>query len=586
MQKCLLAMLIVLSDADAASAVRKTVEFSIVRDVGIGNEVCVLGSHPQLGGGNPVRALKLAWNPGNVWRGSIALEAGENLSYRYISRPFGVSTWGNATLRTDLTGDLSVQVPAHPMPPWGGKSVFLQTTWNEAFILYRDRTHEGSWTEVPMTLSGPGRTPSERVFRVDGLAPSGADVEFVFRNASSVYLNAPAPPSAAPYQSVQAPYNFRTTLDVFFVQDQQVFNARPPAAVSAPRTETRQISSTVSGIPGRPISIRLPRGYDENSTKRYPVVYFHDGQNVFFPGGPFGTWDADRIAAYETSQGRMREAILVAIPNGNAYGSDRLQEYLPDGDAITNYGGTSVNHPGRASSYTAFILNNVAPTLDANYRTLGDAANTITAGSSMGGLVADYLALNNSDRFGVVGIFSPAYWAAPLYVSSRDAAPRKPVRRFLSMGTSESSTGESSSNIYWQGALQAYNSYVRLAHPIGTELRFEGVASGTHSESTWAGLLPSFFAFALDPWLEAQPLALEIYPPTLQLPSIDPVTNRATLNYTARFGFSHTIESSTDLGSLWNSELTTGSARELWEPAAATSAAQTRKFWRLRVSRQ
>lgn len=578
-----------------ASAVRKTVDFAITRDVGYGNEVVVLGIHPQLGGGNILRALKLAWNSGNVWRGSVALEAGESLTYRFISRPYSVSSFGNSTARTDLTADQTASVPSHVEPPWGKKTVLLNSTWNDAYILYRDLTHGGAWTEVPMTIAGAGRTGSEKQFRVDGLAPSGAEIEFVFRNGSNVYLNAPAPPSSqatggapavpVPYQSLQAPYNFRTTLDVFMVQDQQVFNYRAPASVSSPRTETRSISSTVAGIPGRPITIQLPRGYNENTSKRYPVVYFHDGQNVFFPGGPFGTWDADRIAAYETSQGRMREAILVAIPNGNAYGSDRLQEYLPDGDTITNYGGATVNYPGKASAYLRFILDNVAPTLDVNYRTLGDAANTFVAGSSMGGLVTDYIALNRSDRFGAVGIFSPAYWAAPLYVATRDASARKPVRRFLSMGTAESSTGESSSNVYWQGALQAYNTYVRLGHPLGRELRFEGVSGGAHNEANWSALLPSFFSFALDSWLEAQPLALELYPPALKEPQAGSGAGTLAIAYTSRYGLAHVLQSAGEPGGPWTDERTLADPVDLWESttAAVDFSGSGRKFWRLQM---
>lgn len=577
----------------AASAVRKVVDFSITRDVGLGNEVCVLGSHPQLGGGNVLKAQKLAWTSGNVWKGSIALEAGETLTYRFISRPYGVSSWGNATLKSDLSGDLSVQVPAHPDPPWIRKTVFLHSTWNEAIILYRDLTHGGAWTEAPMTLVGAGRTASEKLFRVDGLAPSGAELEFVFRNASNVYLNAPAPPSStpsgaapaipAPYQGMSAPYNFRTTLDVFFVQDQQVFNYRPPASVSAPRIESRTIGSTVANVPGRPIQIYLPRGYSENTTKRYPVIYFHDGQNVFFPGGPFGVWDADRIATYETSQGRMREAILVTIPNGNSYGSDRLYEYLPDGDTITGYGGGTNAYAGRASAYVQFILSNVTPTLDVNYRTLGDSSNTMVAGSSMGGLVSDYIGQMKSDRFGVVGIFSPAYWAAPNYTAARDAGTVRPVRRYLSMGTAESSTGESSSDVYWRDALKAYNTYVRLGHPLGRDLRFEGTSGATHSEAAWSRNLPAFFAFALDPWLEAQPLTVETSPPRLDLIALNSNTNRATLRFTSRYGLNHFLEGTANLSAApsWTSEPTSPSP-DLWNTQELDVPAAARNFWRLR----
>jgi predicted alpha/beta superfamily hydrolase len=573
----------------AASAVRRTVEFSHTQDVGFGNEVCVLGSHPALGGGQVLRAHKLVWTPGNVWRGSVAVEAGETLTYRFISRSFASSTWGNSANATDLTGDLTQTTPSHPAPPWGGKTVLLHSTWNEAFILYRDLTHGGSWTEAPMTLVGPGRNAAEKCFRVEGLAPSGAEMEFVFRNAANNYLNAPPPPAAAPYQGMVAPYNFRTTLDVFFVQDQEVFNYRPPAALSAPGKTSRTISSSVVNVPGRPVEIYLPRGYAENTARRYPVVYFHDGQNVFHPGGPFGTWDADRIATYEISQGRMREAILVAIPNANAYGSDRLYEYLPNGDTITGYGGGTTVYDGRAASYLQFILDNVTPTLDVHYRTLANSANTMVAGSSMGGLVSDYIGQTRSDRFGGVGIFSPAYWAAPNYVAARDAGGRQAVRRYLSMGTAESSTGESSSNVYWQGALQAYNTFLRLGHPLGTELKFEGAAGGAHNEAAWARNLPSFYAFMLDPWRESQPLALEIHPPKLEISEVEPSTGASTLRFVALYGCRHELEGSPSLGSsaAW-SDVAVDPVVEYWdsrdvrvEPATVPVA---KYFWRLLVT--
>ena len=595
LMKCVaLFLALLVSPSYGASAVRKVVEFSITRDVGLGNEVCVSGSHPLLGGGDAARAVKLAWTPGNVWRGSIALEAGESLTYRILSRPFGVSTWGNAALKTDLSGDLSLQVPSHENPPWRQKSVFLQSAWSEAYILHRDMKRNGTWSEEPMKRVGVGRSASENLFRADGLAPSGAEMEFVFRNASNAYLNAPAPPSSAasgaappvpaPYQSLSPPFNFRTGLDVVFVQDQQIYNYRPPASVSSPRIEARFINSTVADIPGRPVQIYLPRGYGENTTKRYPVVYFHDGQNVFFPGGTFGVWDADRIATYETAQGRMREAIIVAIPNGNSYGSNRLNEYLPDGDTLTNYGAGTTAYDGRAAAYLKFLLDNVAPTLDGNFRTLGGAADTMVAGSSMGGLVSDYIGEVRSDRFGVVGIFSPANWAAPNHVGAREARVWSPTRRYISMGTAESSTGESSSEIYWRGALRAYDSYLLRGHSYGGELKFDGVSGGTHSEAAWSRNLPSFFAFALDPWREAQPLAAEVFPPTVELFDFHPVSQRASLRVSRRFGLESHIEKTSNPAapSAWTS-LELAPALDYWNTEIFEDVEDGRAFWRLKT---
>ncbi len=573
------------------SAVLKPVEFSITADVGFGSEVCVLGAHPLLGGGDPRRAPKLTWTPGNMWRGTIALEAGSSFGFQFVSRDFAPGAWGLSSNSTNIGSTQSVVSPPHVAPPWGGKCVIYRSTFAQPRIFFRDLTHGGNWTEQMLRDIGPGRGAGERTFRVDGLAPSGSELEFVFHNGAGVYDNAPAPPSntpqgaapavPAPYEGMAPPYNYRTALDVFVLQDGAVFNYLPAAALSAPRFETRQVASTVAGVPGRPITILLPRGYDQNLRKRYPVVYFHDGQNVFFPGGPFGGWDADRIARHEISQGRMREAILVSIPNGNDYGSNRLREYLPTGDTIV-YAGTT--YTGNATAFMDFLLANVMPTLDVNFRTLTDAANTLTMGSSMGGLFSDHLAFTHPGRFGAAGIYSPAYWAAPNWVVLRDAAQRLPVRRYLYMGTAESSTGESSSNVYWRGALQAYESWMKDGHPLHGELRFEGGAGEAHNEAAWSRRLPSGFAFLLDPRRESSPLAQDMFPPQAALSAVDLNAGTAVFRYTGLLGSAQAVQEGGGLAGL--TTLSLPLETELWETRDVVmplpSPRPTRWFFRLR----
>ncbi len=577
--------------AMAESAVRKTVDFTITADVGFGNEVCVSGAHPLLGGGNLLKAPKLTWTTGNIWRGKIALEAGAAFSYQYVSRDFAPGTWPLASNATHLGTAQATNTPAHVAPPWGGKCIIYRSTFTQPRILFRDLTHGGNWTEQILLPVGPGRNPAERTFRVDGLAPCGSEFEFLFHNGAGIFDNAPAPPNntaqgaapavPAPYSGLVPPYNYRCTLDVFIVQDGSLFNYLPAAAPSAPRFETRQISSTIDGVPGRPITILLPRGYDQNPRKRYPVVYFHDGQNVFFPGGPFGVWDADRISQYETSQGRMRESILVSIPNGNDYGSNRLREYLPTGETIVYAGST---YTGNATAFMDFLLANVLPTLDVNYRTLTGPPNTITIGSSMGGLFSDHLAFTHPDRFGAAGIFSPAYWAAPLWVTQRDAAAKLPLRRYLYMGTAESSTGESSSNIYWRGALQAYDAWLKAGHSVHGDLRFQGGPGEAHNEAAWSRQLPAGFAFLLDPWREASPLAQTLFPPQASLSRVDLTTGEAVIRYVGLLGSAQAIQQGNELQTWSSSPLP--AETELWETRESTLPLPVpipkSCFWRLR----
>jgi hypothetical protein len=573
-----------------ASPVLKDVEFVITNDVGLGNEVCVTGSHPFLGGNDPLKAPKLDWNTGNIWRGTIGLPAAETITYRFISRNYGTASWGNATNSSNISTALSVGVPAHVPAPWTNKTVFLHSPWANANIYWRNLTAgPTNWTTTAMTALGAGRNANEFLFRGAINAGPGAEIEFVFNNGAGSWSNAPAPPSGTaqgaapavpvPYQGLIGPYNFRTTLDQFFVQDGSVFNYRPPATVSAPQIITTNVGSTVANIPARPVTIYLPRGYAQNTWKKYPVVYFHDGQNVFFPGAGFGTWDADRIASHEISQGRMREAILVAIPNGNAYGSDRLYEYLPDGDTITNYAGLGLNFTGRASLYLQWMLDNLAPTLDFNFRTFGiSPADTLTAGSSMGGLASDYIGFQRPDRFGAVGIFSPAYWAGPNYLANRTLT-NQPVRRYLYMGTTESSGGQSSSNIYWDQCLEAYNRYLSVGATVNRDLRFEGGAGGQHNEGNWSRRLPTFFAWALDPWREANPLALEIAPPKLQIAAREDGT--LDLRREELRGFAHSLATSSDL-STWTTNPVTPTG-EAWDSATSNVVPTGRQFWLLRT---
>ena len=164
----------------------------------------------------------------------------------------------------------------------------------------------------------------------------------------------------------------------------------------------------------------------------------------------------------------------------------------------------------------------------------------------MGGLICDYIGFQRPDRFGAVGIFSPAYWAGPNYLANRTVT-NQPVRRYLYMGTAESSGGQSSSNVYWQDCLNVYNRYVGADEVVNRDLLFEGGAGGAHNESNWSRRLPSFYAFALDPRLEANPLATELFPPGLSVQSMDATTGQVNLRLLAFHGYQNLLLASGDL---------------------------------------
>ena len=583
-----------LGTAHAGDPVRVPVNFSITQDVGSGNEVFVTGSHRDLtSGGIQPFGVKLHWSAGNVWSASLAIEAGAQINYSYVSRGLSTTSFCGSSGSTAISGPHSLTVPEAPGPPYSGKLIRYVSSWSTANLFFRDNTLGTDWSAVPMQKVGQGRTASENLFEVADFAPPADEIEFIFFDGAGHFDNAPPPPQnaqqgnapavPAPYQNLAPPYNYRTSLDVFAVQDGQVFNYHPPATVSAPNITTRFVNSTVSGIPGRNIKIFVPRGYTENTNKRYPVVYFHDGQNVFFPGGSFGTWDADRVGIYEMSQGRMREAILVAIDNGNDYGSDRQIEYIPPGDQLSG------RPPGTADKYVQFLRDNVLPTLDFNYRTLNQpgqpaqpAAN-ITAGSSLGGLLTAYMGTTNSGVFGKIGVFSPAFWAGSHFrTDTLDPSPKLPLTIYMDIGSQEVSGG-ANADPYWFDAHGVYNTWLHKGYTVNSELLLYPQCGGMHNEYYWSSRLPTFFQFVLGLWSEPNPLAVQKFPPRLELFNVDPINGSAQLRFLAPLGIPFTLSRSTNLQN-WPDTISLAPSPAVWEERVINeqfSAPPNQRFWRL-----
>ncbi|MGB4776531.1 MAG: alpha/beta hydrolase-fold protein [Daejeonella sp.] len=163
----------------------------------------------------------------------------------------------------------------------------------------------------------------------------------------------------------------------------------------------------------RRVWIYLPEGY-ENSKKSYPVIYMHDGQNIFdnYTSG-YGEWGVDEVLD-SLNNIKKPMAIVVGIDHGN---ENRFTEYNPY--LNEHYG------KGRGDDYVDFLAKTLKPFIDKNYRTLADVKNTTVAGSSMGGLISLYALAKYSKTFGAAGVFSPAFWISPElfnYISSKKLA--------------------------------------------------------------------------------------------------------------------------------------------------------------------
>jgi predicted alpha/beta superfamily hydrolase len=175
-----------------------------------------------------------------------------------------------------------------------------------------------------------------------------------------------------------------------------------------PRPHTAQPNVQILAemtIPGlgrqRRVRLYLPPGYAE-SERRYPVLYMHDGQNLFDAATSFlGEWNVDE-SLNDLAQRRHIELIVVGIDNG---GDHRMQELAPF---------ESVKHDRpEGDAYLDFIVHTVKPYIDAHYRTRTDRTNTAIMGSSLGGLISHYAICRYPDVFSKAGVLSPAYWFTP-----------------------------------------------------------------------------------------------------------------------------------------------------------------------------
>ncbi|CAN5527723.1 hypothetical protein BH24GEM3_BH24GEM3_05920 [soil metagenome] len=228
----------------------------------------------------------------------------------------------------------------------------------------------------------------------------------------------------------------------------------------------------------RDILVYLPPSY-ETEDRRYPVLYMHDGQNLFDPATSFsGDWEVHTTMASASHRGI--EAIVVGIPN---MGPERCNEYSPFED--DERGG------GMGDQYLSFIIETVKPIIDRDFRTLPDRAHTGIAGSSLGGLISIYGFFRFPEAFGFAGVMSPALWFAdraifPYLVEQ----PYVPGKIYLDVGTQEGKRT-------LVNARQLHKLLLKKGYRLGLDLLYVEEKGAGHSESAWARRLRKTIPFLL-----------------------------------------------------------------------------------------
>ena len=177
----------------------------------------------------------------------------------------------------------------------------------------------------------------------------------------------------------------------------------------------------------RRIWIYLPADYNAVK-KHYPVMYLQDGQNLFdvLTSGFGEEWGVDECLDSLIAKGK-NGCIVVGIDNGNA---TRMNEYNPYELTLKDSTASKVFAP-QGNEYLDFLTQTLKPFIDKKFRTLSSKENTIVAGSSMGGLISYYAAIQYPEVFGKAGVFSPAFWTAPQIKLFTDSIAKKISGKFF-----------------------------------------------------------------------------------------------------------------------------------------------------------
>ncbi|HKC34734.1 MAG TPA: alpha/beta hydrolase-fold protein, partial [Chitinophagaceae bacterium] len=315
------------------------------------------------------------------------------------------------------------------------KSYFLELLLNAGSYEYK--ITRGGWDKVESTKDG--KDIVNRTLKVD----ADASIEVSVEGWKDLFAS-----SALPRKST-ANKNVRIIDTAFFIP---------------------QLNRT------RRVWVYLPMSYN-NSSKKYPVLYMHDGQNVFDDATSFsGEWGVDE--AMDTLGLKTKECIVVGIDNG---GDKRLNEYCPYDFSLN---GNVATNKGEGGIYVDFLVKTLKPFIDKKYRTLKDKSSTFTAGSSMGGLISMYAILKYPKVFGGAGVFSPAFWVAPKIFDDIKAKGKKiNAKIYFYAGDEEGET-------MVPMTIRAFNEMHRISKSKLCEVIRAG---GKHNEARWRIEFPLFY---------------------------------------------------------------------------------------------
>jgi len=222
----------------------------------------------------------------------------------------------------------------------------------------------------------------------------------------------------------------------------------------------------------RDIFVWLPPSYNKYKEKSYPVLYMHDGQNLINPKTAFSgkDWRVDETITKLVKEKKLKEIIVV----GNYNTKDRIEEY---------------SDSEKGKNYQKFLVDELKPFIDKNYRTLSDCKNTAIMGSSMGGLISFLAAWNYPEIFSMAGCISTSFYFNDekiLKMLDEFKGEKKPVKFYIDHGEDGLIRGQ-----------KVFCKLTQLGYVVGADLDYFYAPGAEHSETAWAERLarPLLFFF-------------------------------------------------------------------------------------------
>jgi len=276
------------------------------------------------------------------------------------------------------------------------------------------------------------------------------------------------------------------TACAFLLFAQSALPERRPSLTGSIEKPFRLESKLLSA---RDIFVYLPPQYATEPKRRFPVLYMHDGQNVFDGATSFipnQEWKADEAAEALIKAKLIEPLIIVAVPNA---GTERANEYLPTSGILNGQ-----KMGGKADVYGRMLLEELKPKIDKQYRTKPNDSGL--AGSSFGGVITLYLGLKHPDAFGKLGVFSPSlFWDNQYLLKQVQALPGKlPLKIWLDMGGAESGSPGQDTMIVGM-ARKMDEALQSKGWSEGRDLAYYEEGYAPHNEVSWARRFPAMLMF-------------------------------------------------------------------------------------------